>query len=632
MRISACVIVKNEERNIARCISSYIDIVDEIVVVDTGSTDRTVEIAKDLGAKVFYFEWVNDFAKAKNYALSKATGDWIIFLDADEYFDVERSRNIPNLIKKYGKDKTKILGCTLVNIEEKTGEIIGTCSQSRIFKRDKEIYYISDIHERLHSEGKDTRAVFLTEEELLIYHTGYSQHKIQEKAERNLPMLLKGLEREPVDPTLYFFLSDTYFSLKDYEKCIYYGELFLKNRVNMTGLNSKVYQNIIAAKLKLKLNQKDIESFIEKALAEFPEHPMFYMLLGELFFSKKQYEKALENYKKALEKNNNYKNIEINNLAGRNYEIEKTIALILEIKNKKKEALDYYISALVRKKDYHVALDRLLKLCKKESETEVINILEKIYDRNNFEQLSFLIERLVKQRYKLALAYYVNLMLKQFNHQDFSIVIMFLTNEKYQQAFKHFYEAYITNFEDIYAKLAIVTGYLNDSEEMLLKIRDVVIKPSYRRIIEAILSNNPESVLLQEDLNDYLKILTEIIKIGKENYIDKFIDLKHKFEENSGEISIAIGNILKENGYYRKALEQYAKQEIGETHRKFFAMGYCYFKLENLEQALICFEKALENGYPVDEIEVFLQWINEQLSDKDTKNYCKVIDMQILNS
>ena len=632
MELSACVIVKNEEKNIARCINSYIDIVDEIIVVDTGSTDKTVEIANKMGAKVFYFEWVNDFAKAKNYALSKATGDWIIFLDADEYFDAEKSKNIPNLIKKYGKDRTKILGCTLVNIDEKTGEVIGTSSQSRIFKRDKDLYYISDIHERLYSDGKNIELVFLTKEELVIYHTGYSQDKVIEKAKRNLPMLLKGLERKPVDPTLYFFLSDTYFSLKDYKQSIYYGELFLENRVNMTGLNSKVFHNIIAGKMILKHNCKDIDAFIEKALVEFPRHPIFYVLRAELFFSMKKYERALENYKKALEMNINYKDIEINNVMGRTHEIEYAIAKVLEFKNEEQKALDYYISALRRKKDYALALDRLLIICKKESEMEVISILESIYDKNNFEQMNFLVERLVKQRNKLALAYYVNLMLKQFNHQDFSIVVMLLTNGKYEQAFKHFYEAYTTNFKDIYAKLAIVAGCLNNSEEMLLKIRNVTVKPSYKRIIEAILPNNQDSVLLKEDKTDYLDILQEIIKIGKEEYVDKFIDLKYKFGENIDDINISIGNVLKDNGYYKKAIEQYEEDKTNDFHNIFFDIAICHYKMGDLEQAQIYFEKAVENGYPESEIEVFLQWINEKLIDIDTNNYCKVINKQVLNS
>ncbi len=82
--LSLCMIVKNEEKHLARCLSSVKDVADEIVIVDTGSTDKTIEIAESFSAKIFHFDWVNDFSAARNFALSKCTGDWILYLDADE--------------------------------------------------------------------------------------------------------------------------------------------------------------------------------------------------------------------------------------------------------------------------------------------------------------------------------------------------------------------------------------------------------------------------------------------------------------------------------------------------------------------------------------------------------------------
>ena len=105
MRISACMIAKNEEKNIARCINSYKSIVDEIVVIDTGSTDRTIEIAQDLGAVVYNYRWNNDFAAAKNYALSKVNGDWAIVLDADEYFEQAQVGMLRSYLQKLLKKK-----------------------------------------------------------------------------------------------------------------------------------------------------------------------------------------------------------------------------------------------------------------------------------------------------------------------------------------------------------------------------------------------------------------------------------------------------------------------------------------------------------------------------------------------
>ena len=99
-KITLSMIVKNEERYLRECLESVKDIVSEIVIVDTGSTDSTIKIAKDYGAKLYSFGWINDFSAARNFALSKSTGDWILYLDADERLS-ENSKN--ELIRDYPK-------------------------------------------------------------------------------------------------------------------------------------------------------------------------------------------------------------------------------------------------------------------------------------------------------------------------------------------------------------------------------------------------------------------------------------------------------------------------------------------------------------------------------------------------
>ena len=91
-RISQCMIVKNEEKNIEKALSWGKGVVSEQIVVDTGSTDRTVELAEKMGAKVYHFEWIDDFSAAKNFAISKAKYEWIALLDADEYFSEEDAK------------------------------------------------------------------------------------------------------------------------------------------------------------------------------------------------------------------------------------------------------------------------------------------------------------------------------------------------------------------------------------------------------------------------------------------------------------------------------------------------------------------------------------------------------------
>ena len=91
---------------------------DEIIVVDTGSTDNTVEIAESFGAKVFFYEWDNNFSNARNHALDKATGDWLIFLDADEYFGPNTQKQLRTVLARISTNKTvDAVLCKIINID-----------------------------------------------------------------------------------------------------------------------------------------------------------------------------------------------------------------------------------------------------------------------------------------------------------------------------------------------------------------------------------------------------------------------------------------------------------------------------------------------------------------------------------
>ncbi len=90
--ISLCMIVKNEEKVLARCLESVKDIVDEIIIVDTGSTDKTKEIAYRYTQNVYDFEWIHDFSAARNYSFSKATKDYQMWLDADDIITEENRK------------------------------------------------------------------------------------------------------------------------------------------------------------------------------------------------------------------------------------------------------------------------------------------------------------------------------------------------------------------------------------------------------------------------------------------------------------------------------------------------------------------------------------------------------------
>lgn len=620
MRLSACVITKNEEQNIGRCINSYRDIVEEIIVVDTGSTDKTVEIAEELGAQVYPFQWVDDFSKAKNFALSKAKGDWIIFLDADEYF-VGSIKKLPNIIRKHGQKNRKIFMCKMFNIDEETKEPLSDFLQSRIFKNTKEISYAGKIHETLSSKNKNIEAVYINENDLAIYHTGYSKNRVMQKAQRNLELLVRELEKPEVDPRTYFFISSSYSTMKDYDNSIYYAKKFLESGAKVEGQDSKIYYNLISDMMYANYDWTEIFKVIDEAIEQFPDHPMPILYLAQGYYYTKQYEKALEAFKKTIQLETEYKGFEINFITGRIHEIEYMIGKLYTYKNEDRIAIDYYCAALEKNTGYLPALSALLDIGRNLEATEMIEILNKIYDKTSFKDMIFLVEELVKHRHKSVLAYYVLWLSNEFKHQDFSLATVFLTNGKLEQAFKHFYEAYLLKYENLYARLAIVAAYLNKEKEMLLKIQDIV-KPSFKRIIETMLLPNQENVLFKEDLPAYLDILNEVILIGTDDDIDLLLKFKESFEKGIDRIEDRIGDVLKEKGYYLKAQKHYEeglkKKRSGsvELRESYFNMGYCYYKSKVFKESVSYFEKAICEGYAGNDVKEFLEWIINQTKDK----------------
>jgi len=212
VRLSQCMIVKNEEKNIERALSWAKGFAFEQIVVDTGSTDKTIEIAERMGAKVFHFEWINDFSAAKNFAIEQASGDWIAFLDADEYMveeDVKKLSNILQTIESnnmYRKINTAI-SCPLVSLDD-NGQPFSVHTQLRFFKNAPEIHYVGSIHEIL----VNLSTPHFSAPEISIIHTGYSDSAYADtmKAERNVQMIQAELDKNPDDATLKCYLADSF--------------------------------------------------------------------------------------------------------------------------------------------------------------------------------------------------------------------------------------------------------------------------------------------------------------------------------------------------------------------------------------------------------------------------------------
>ena len=279
-RISACTIARNEAKNIRHWVNSVRTFADEIFVVDTGSTDETREIAREAGAVIYEFPWCNDFSAAKNFALDKATGDWVVMLDADEYFDEPSQGKLRAVLQKYHPQKS-IAGfiTPFLNIDvDQGGKILSQAWQMRIFRREKQLRFAGKVHEALQNyapDGKNREFILL--KELQFIHTGYSAAIVKKKLERNLQILLREIREQGGEhPRQYGYLQDCYMGVQDYRKAIHYGLLALKHRQE-TGLMGQT--NSIVCKLLNAVRLSELADYrkeLEKAIEVYPDLPEVY--------------------------------------------------------------------------------------------------------------------------------------------------------------------------------------------------------------------------------------------------------------------------------------------------------------------------------------------------------------------
>ncbi|HOJ52690.1 MAG TPA: glycosyltransferase [Syntrophales bacterium] len=220
--LSLCMIVKDEEASLGRCLKSVQPFVDEIIVVDTGSTDRTVEIAKGFGAHVFHHPWENDFAKHRNQSISYATGDWILRLDADEELFCEDGTLLRKTIRE---GKADYYFCEMHDMK-KDGSERGVFYQLRLFRNGMGMRFERPVHEQLLVKGKGDYV------RIRIRHYGYdlSPEKMEEKHRARLAALEEILKRDPDDLYSRNQLASCHSMHRDFSEAIRQGEIVLEAR------------------------------------------------------------------------------------------------------------------------------------------------------------------------------------------------------------------------------------------------------------------------------------------------------------------------------------------------------------------------------------------------------------------
>ncbi|MCY6482742.1 glycosyltransferase [Clostridium aestuarii] len=298
--ISLCMIVKNEEKDLPRCLESVKDLVDEMIIVDTGSTDKTVEIAKEYGAKVYYFKWCDDFSVARNESLKYATKDWILIMDADDEFCSEDKDKFKTLIN-YNLKEDSIYFLETLNY---CGSSINSANitinlNPRIFKNNYGYCYEGEVHNQLVNHKHDFSGKTYS---IRIYHYGYLEQNLisKDKKKRNITLLEKQIKKQPEDKYAYFNLANEYVSLADNKKALknYYKayEDFNPN----TGYASKLIERIIFSNYELKYYDKALE-FIDIGIVYYPNFTDLYYLKGLVLNEQNEPTLAIKAFEKCIE-------------------------------------------------------------------------------------------------------------------------------------------------------------------------------------------------------------------------------------------------------------------------------------------------------------------------------------------
>ncbi len=299
MRLSLSMIVKNEEKFLPGCLESAKDLVDEIVIVDTGSTDDTKKIARSFGAKIFDFEWQDDFSLARNESLKRTKGDWVLYLDADERIDQTYHDRIRKLISIGKAD------AFLLNVKSKIGTKEGSqyhlVSYPRLFRKMKGIAFTGKVHEQINNSLLAARAR-IVQSDIIINHLGYAQDDgvVREKANRNYRLLLSQVERRENYGYALYQLGQTEIVLGETEK----GIAHLYEALAAGGFGKPVEASIFGIIAENKFKQGDTEGALiacDKSLGAAAAQSFALIMKGDIYLKVEKYRESVAAYTKALE-------------------------------------------------------------------------------------------------------------------------------------------------------------------------------------------------------------------------------------------------------------------------------------------------------------------------------------------
>lgn len=299
--LSLCMIVKDEGKTLERCLNSVKSFINEIIIVDTGSKDNTVEIAKKFNAKIYKFKWIDDFSAARNFAFSKATSDYIMWLDGDDFINEDDIKKIESLLSNMDSSYDYI-SAEYILARNSEGKVSTSLRRNRIVKRQSAFLWVGNVHEYLAVYGKGLEGNFSIE-----------HGKVKEYTDRNL-QIFKTMEKnnKKFTPRDIYYYANELFDNGYYKESINQYNKFIDTKEGWIEDIKGAYLKIIRALNLINDKDKIVDVAFESLKIDTPTAEIA-CSLGEYYFEKENYNQAAFWYRVALDSRPSSLNMSLTN-------------------------------------------------------------------------------------------------------------------------------------------------------------------------------------------------------------------------------------------------------------------------------------------------------------------------------
>lgn len=578
--ISLCMIVKNEEKVLDRCLSSVENIVDEIIIIDTGSTDSTMEIARKYTEKVYSYQWADDFAAARNRSLEYAESDYILVLDADEY--LESDADLKKVVES-GKDYylTRIRNLLSFGWAH-------THTAIRLFVNKPQLKYKNRLHEHLDTMNENYE--YSNEmADFVILHTGYMNETVAEKDKlsRNLPIMLKEVAENPDGYNL-FNTGNVYYSLGNYKKAIE----FYQRSYPLSKDKSYTPELLTKTATCLSYLGKHEEGLrvLEDAVEIFPNTVDLRFAQGKIYFEAGYFKDAELAFRKCLIMGD--KGITVTEGAG-GYGAHYYLSLMYYKKGEMAKSYDEIIQVIQHKKLFVPGLNHYFDVILKSNIpfNDVKSNINDIYNVSNVEELRWLMESMYSLRHPLLNEY---LLTYNLTVEDKIKAVALLFDKKYEESKQYWGKVPLDqeNALDVVLLAIILQDEgLYNSAQMILNL-----SVNERKMFKSILfGRNLNKLSMTTNLEEMiLKVISHLIVL-QEFEIFENISLVLITSESDG-IKQKLGEVLTSYGFHEVAIDILVKcfEKKPNSSSLVSLLGDICLKTGYLQDAQLFYTKLLE--------------------------------------